>query len=115
LSFDDLSKMVEIATKAEGGPQQRALEILATQPPMLELSRFYWNAFTELGRDRPVGMNGTGLIPLRSIREYADDFYLDDDEYHRFRKVIMAVDNRRQVLIDGKQSKAAAKANKSKH
>lgn len=109
MSFDDLAQLIDLAQNAIGGPQERAAEYLAGQPPLGDASLFYWNAFNELGRDRPLSVNGQGLIPLTAIRAYARDLGMTADEYRSLKQVVCAVDNRRQALIDEKQRKQAKK------
>ncbi|WP_459208452.1 phage tail assembly chaperone [Aurantiacibacter arachoides] len=104
---------MDLAENASGGAQERAAAVLATQPPLHEISVFYWNAFIELNSERPIGMSGSGLIPLTAIRAYAQDYDLDRQEYETFKRIIGAVDNRRQRLIDDKREKEAAKNKKA--
>lgn len=52
-------------------------------------------------------MAGSGQIPLSAIREYARDYRMNDRELDALKRVIMAVDNRRMILMNKRQKKAA--------
>lgn len=42
--------------------------------------QFYYSAWTELGRDRPIGFGGEGPIPLGSVYAYALYNELNEEE-----------------------------------
>lgn len=65
------------------------LENRVTPSPHL---KFHWNAFIDLGKDRPSGF-GLGPIPWSSIDRYARRHKIDDpDEFDRFNMLIGVMD-----------------------
>ena len=61
-------------------------------PVLQEGLEFYLSAWQELSYDRPVGF-GAGPIPSASIRSYADDMEMDDEDRFCFEHIIRKVDS----------------------
>lgn len=62
------------------------------RPELDPVASFYWQAFTDLAGDRPLGMVA-GPIPFLACERYAARYGIDDiDEFERFCAVIRALD-----------------------
>ena len=88
-------------------PIQQAQALIAlSNEPLLEMRfNFYWTAYEELATDRPVTMNGAGLIPLTAIRAYSDDFQMSRIERDMFKAIMMSVDRHMHNFEAAKQKK----------
>lgn len=105
------------------------------RPELPEEFVFYWQAFWDLGTDRPTGM-AEGRIPFSAIDRFADRYGIVDlDEFEHFKAIISEIDgeylrirnhkedpNHRQVsmsdvagikgILNSLKAKAAADATK---
>jgi hypothetical protein len=84
---------------------------LSDAPQISEEAKFYWNAFGELGSERPQSDYGIALIPMRAILAYADYLEMTMRETDELLRIIRTLDHRKSILLNGKiaKSKAAAK------
>jgi hypothetical protein len=64
----------------------------------------YLKAFLDLDRERPVGFV-EGVIPRRSIEEYAADFELSDEQTEALHHHVREMDS---MVMKMRQDKAAA-------
>ena len=87
-----------------------ALPFLQNEPEISEYLAFEWQAFDDLGRDRPIGFS-IGPIPWSSIERYAVRHSMGDDEFERFQNVIYAMD---AVYLEHHRNKAEQEKAKAK-
>ena len=73
-------------------PPAKFYQLLDEQPEIAEHLYVYWDAFSDLGTERQIGM-GIGPIPRSKVREYASDLLgLDGDEHDRFCEILSRMD-----------------------
>lgn len=106
---DEIRLIQDQALYAVGPPQEAAMELLLTAPPLERCSKWFWNAFQELGCDRNNGM-GIGPIPFISMRAYADEYDLKGRRRDAFFTIIRTVDYRYLIIQADKQKKAQKEA-----
>lgn len=79
-----------ISYRAQDGRQREAL---ANKPDLLPHLTIVWDWFWRLGTARPMGMAGSGAIPVTATMLAADEIGLTDpDERVRFFTLIEAMD-----------------------
>ena len=97
--------------------ENRGLEVpeMFRQIEIAVYDRFYWDAFSTLSSERPIGQS-VGLIPYRAIRAYARDYrVLDLDDYQDFETIIMAMDQAYvEVVVDRQRREQDMAAQKAK-
>lgn len=82
------------------GKRVKALE---EKPVLLPGLDFYMQAYTELLPERSIGM-AVGLIPWRSIKEYADHHgVICKNEFDRLLRYIRAIEETHRSHEDKKQ------------
>ena len=75
---------------AASGRSPKALQARPSLEPHLT---FWWNAFVELSRDRPVHMGAVGSIPFTSLDRWAQRYGITGlNEFDTFRAVMRAMD-----------------------
>jgi hypothetical protein len=94
----------------EGNPV--AVKAIEKRPEIEPYLRFVWDAFWELGCDRPIGFGALGAIPFSSVDRYARRFGIDDsDQFSRFLHLIRQLDAKYLALVnDPGKTDAASKS-----
>lgn len=91
---DFLADLAEERLEAGEAPPKA----LVDRPELSPGLRLYFDAFTDIDKDRPSGLGGIGAIPFTSIDAYARRIGIDaPDEFRMFMHLIQRMD---AVLLD---------------
>jgi hypothetical protein len=82
-----------------------AVKAMEGAPPIGELESYCWEAFIELGTERPIGMGGAGPIPYGSILKYAEFNRLSRADTEFLLYVIQHLDRAQMAIAAKNQAK----------